>query len=161
MELPEVGPPDNKSQVGWPCASQHPVGQGSQKFWTSSDDSGFEELRALGLKLVPIVARGKNWANGAVFRDVARVAGFEVYARQIEKLFNPQSPVLEELLGSLIYIAQADDVVNSEEIDYLGRVAQIFGFDRFQFKRLLEFNVFGEDQCTSTQYHQMRSRVKR
>ena len=41
------------------------------------DDSGFEELRALGLKLVPIVARGKNWANGAVFRDVARVAGFE------------------------------------------------------------------------------------
>ena len=41
------------------------------------DDSGFAELRALGLKLVPIVARGKNWANGAVFRDVARLAGFE------------------------------------------------------------------------------------
>tara|TARA_X000000950_G_C13872972_1_gene643695 strand:- start:153 stop:608 length:456 start_codon:yes stop_codon:yes gene_type:complete len=52
--------------------------------------------------------------------DLARrdVAGFEVYARQIEKLFNPQSPVLEELLGSLIYIAQADGVVNSGEIDY-------------------------------------------
>ncbi len=38
---------------------------------------GFEELKALGLKLVPIVARGKDWANGAVFRDVAKVAGFE------------------------------------------------------------------------------------
>ncbi|MFQ5764748.1 MAG: DinB family protein [Rhodospirillales bacterium] len=41
------------------------------------DERGFEELAALGLKLVPIVARGKDWANGAVFRDVARVAGFE------------------------------------------------------------------------------------
>ncbi len=41
------------------------------------DEKGFRELAALGLKLVPIVARGKDWANGAVFRDVARVAGFE------------------------------------------------------------------------------------
>ncbi len=41
------------------------------------DENGFKELAALGLKLVPIVARGKDWANGAVFRDVARVAGFE------------------------------------------------------------------------------------
>jgi len=41
------------------------------------DECGFEELAALGLKLVPIVARGPEWANGAVFRDVARVAGFQ------------------------------------------------------------------------------------
>ncbi len=40
------------------------------------DENGFKELAALGLKLVPIVARGDDWANGAVFRDVARVAGF-------------------------------------------------------------------------------------
>jgi glutaredoxin len=41
------------------------------------DESGFAELAELGVRLVPIVARGKDWANGAVFRDVARVAGFE------------------------------------------------------------------------------------
>ncbi|NIP47655.1 MAG: hypothetical protein GWN21_16080 [Gammaproteobacteria bacterium] len=41
------------------------------------DERGFRELEALGLRLVPIVARGTDWANGAVFRDVARVAGFE------------------------------------------------------------------------------------
>ncbi len=41
------------------------------------DENGFKELAALGLKLVPIVARGEDWANGAVFRDVARIAGFE------------------------------------------------------------------------------------
>jgi len=41
------------------------------------DRNGFRELEALGLRIVPIVARGRDWANGAVFRDVARVAGFE------------------------------------------------------------------------------------
>lgn len=41
------------------------------------DEKGFRELEALGIRLVPIVARGSDWANGAVFRDVARVAGFE------------------------------------------------------------------------------------
>ena len=41
------------------------------------DENGFAELQALGVRLVPIVARGKDWANGAVFRDVARVAGIE------------------------------------------------------------------------------------
>ena len=40
------------------------------------DETGFKELEALGLRLVPIVARGDKWANGAVFRDVAKVAGF-------------------------------------------------------------------------------------
>ncbi len=41
------------------------------------DDEGFKDLEKLGVRLVPIVARGADWANGAVFRDVARVAGFE------------------------------------------------------------------------------------
>jgi hypothetical protein len=47
------------------------------------DEKGFEELAVLGLKLVPIVARGKDWANGAVFRDVARVAGFEWHSHDM------------------------------------------------------------------------------
>jgi len=41
------------------------------------DEDGFKELQALGIRLVPIVARGTVWANGAVFREVAQVAGFE------------------------------------------------------------------------------------
>ena len=41
------------------------------------DEEGFKDLQALGVRLVPIVARGTVWANGAVFRDVAQVAGFE------------------------------------------------------------------------------------
>jgi glutaredoxin len=41
------------------------------------DEDGYKELAELGLRMVPIVARGKKWANGAVFREVAEVAGFE------------------------------------------------------------------------------------
>ena len=40
------------------------------------NEKGFQELDALGVRLVPIVARVKDCANGAVFRDFARVAGF-------------------------------------------------------------------------------------
>ncbi len=41
------------------------------------DEQGFKDLEAFGVRLVPVVAKGQEWANGAVFRDVARVAGFE------------------------------------------------------------------------------------
>jgi DnaJ like chaperone protein len=71
--------------------------------------------------------------------DQARkdVAGFELYAQQIAKLFNPGSPVLEELLGSLLHIAKADGVVHENELAYLKRVAEIFGIDELAFQRLL------------------------
>ena len=39
------------------------------------DRGAFEELAALGVRSVPIVRRGDDWANGQVLRDVARVAG--------------------------------------------------------------------------------------
>ncbi len=71
--------------------------------------------------------------------DLARkdVAGFEIYAQQIAKLFNAGSPVLEELLGSLLHIAKADGVVHENELAYLKRVAEIFGLDDLAFQRLL------------------------
>src|ERR1051326_7349743 len=34
------------------------------------DEEGFAELAALGLRTVPIVRRGTDWANGQVLRDV-------------------------------------------------------------------------------------------
>lgn len=47
------------------------------------DPEAFRELEALGVRLVPIVAKGEDWANGAVFRDVARVAGFDYRAHRM------------------------------------------------------------------------------
>ena len=40
------------------------------------DPRGFKDLEKFGLRMVPIVIKGEKWANGAVFRDVAKVAEF-------------------------------------------------------------------------------------
>lgn len=77
-------------------------------------------------------------------RNVARVfnlakrdaRGFEPYARQISGLFQPGSPVLEELLASLFHIAKADGRLHDAEIAYLKEVARIFGFEEFAFERI-------------------------
>jgi hypothetical protein len=39
------------------------------------DKDAFAELTALGIRSVPVVRRGEDWANGQVLREVARVAG--------------------------------------------------------------------------------------
>ena len=48
-----------------------------------ADPAGFEELAALGVRTVPIIARGQHWANGQVLADVARIAGIEASAQQL------------------------------------------------------------------------------
>jgi DnaJ like chaperone protein len=77
--------------------------------------------------------------NVAKVWDLARKdsSGFEVYARQIVKLFNPKSLVLEEILGNLINIAKADGKINADEISYLEQVGIIFGFDQIKLHQLL------------------------
>src|SRR5499427_7836602 len=39
------------------------------------DKDALAELAVLGIRSVPIVRRGEDWANGQVLRDVARVVG--------------------------------------------------------------------------------------
>jgi hypothetical protein len=39
------------------------------------DKDAFAELAALGIRSVPIVRRGEDWANGQMLGEVARVAG--------------------------------------------------------------------------------------
>jgi len=47
------------------------------------DKDAFTELAALGVRSVPIVRRGNEWANGQVLREVARVAGIAWGGAQI------------------------------------------------------------------------------
>jgi glutaredoxin len=77
------------------------------------DETAFKELEALGVRMVPIVARGRDWANGAVFRDVARVAGFEWSGHEIlspEELVARVNGILD---GALRFAAQ----IPEEELD--------------------------------------------
>jgi DnaJ like chaperone protein len=77
-------------------------------------------------------------ANVERFFDQAKrdVAGYEVYARQIARLFTTNPAVLEKLLGGLFHIAKADGAVPQAELDYLRDVARIFGFDDMAFERI-------------------------
>ncbi len=73
------------------------------------------------------------------FWDLARTTpnGFEDYANQVARLFEPRAPVLEQLLDLLFHIAQSDGDITAPELSYLSRVADIFGFDQVDFDRLL------------------------
>jgi len=73
------------------------------------DEAGFEELQALGVRLVPIAARGPVWANGAVFRDVAKVAGFEYGGHTMLTPEEIKDKVLMILDAAGRYLAQIPD----------------------------------------------------
>ena len=74
---------------------------------------------------------------GKLFNDARQEAtGFEPYAAQIAQMFAGQPAVLEELLGGLFHIAKASGGVNAAELQYLSRVAGIFGFDQHGFERI-------------------------
>lgn len=118
----------------------------------------------LGAKMAKadgVVTRDEISAFRQVFRvppnemkNVARVfdmarrdsAGFEPYARQVGRLFRDNPTVLEDLLGGLFHIAMADGVLHPAELEYLRRVAEIFGFDGQAFDRIKASHV-GPDKA--------------
>lgn len=65
------------------------------------DKSGFEDLQRFGVKLVPVVAKGDQWANGAVFRDVAKVAGFNYSSH---KMLDPK--IMVDKVRSINFFAR-------------------------------------------------------
>jgi DnaJ like chaperone protein len=81
---------------------------------------------------------GARDESGQRCRDAA---GFEPYARQIGRLFRHNPAVLEELLDGLFHIARADRKITSEELEYLARVARIFGFDEDDWARIRASNM--------------------
>ena len=69
------------------------------------------------------------------------IDGFEIYAQQIANLLGKKSPVLEELLNLLLFIAKADGIISPEEILYLKKVSIIFGFLEKDFERIYSSNM--------------------
>ena len=84
--------------------------------------------------------------NGARIFNQARqdARGFEPYAEQVAGMFQSTPEVLEELLWCLAHIAKADGVIHPGELEFLKRVAQIFGFDDQKFERVTALQLDGE-----------------
>ena len=84
-----------------------------------------------------VIPREEEAKAARVF-NLARqdVAGFEVYARRIARMFGEGHPALCDLMEGLFHIAVADGHYHPAEDDFLARVAEIFGMDARRFRSL-------------------------
>ena len=73
------------------------------------DKTGFEDLQKFGVKMVPIVAKGDAWANGAVFRDVANVAGFDYQAHKMLEPLIMKEKILQINSSASNFLKQIPD----------------------------------------------------
>ena len=83
--------------------------------------------------------------------DLARETpyGIDSYARQVASFFPQGSVVLEQLMGLLFYIAQADGGIEAQEEAYLREIAGILGFDDEGYERLTY--IYGDKELNP--YH--------
>lgn len=77
-------------------------------------------------------------AQAARLFNLARtdVAGFDSYARQVSRMFRDRPEVLIDLMDGLVEIAVADGEYHPGEDAYLVEVAEIFGLDSFDLRRI-------------------------
>lgn len=86
------------------------------------------------------------------------VAGFDAYARQLQRLFADRPEMLEDVMDSLFHIAKSDGALDESEVSFLSEVAGIFGLrDRFRciMARHVDaaenqpYAILGIDPCVS------------
>ena len=73
------------------------------------------------------------------------VAGYEAYARKIRRFFFDTPETLEHVLDGLFFIAAADGMIHEDELEYLRRVSDIFGFDAARFEQIAAQHVYLDD----------------
>jgi DnaJ like chaperone protein len=86
------------------------------------------------------------------FFDLARrdVAGFELYAAKIARMFDSADDVLETLLDALFQIARADDHLHEAELEFLHIVSNTFGFDERAFEAMCARHAMDQNRSPFT-----------
>jgi DnaJ like chaperone protein len=64
------------------------------------------------------------------------VSGFDMYARQVGKLFKDEPVILEDVLDCLFYIALADGVMHPNELQLLEQAAEAFSISPLVWRRV-------------------------
>ena len=84
--------------------------------------------------------------NAARIFNLARtdVAGFEIYAERVARMFQDRPEVLADLLEGLVYIASADGHYHEGEAAFLDEVARIFGISEARFRAIRARHAPGE-----------------
>ena len=76
---------------------------------------------------------------GKIFNKAKEDAlGYEPYAQQIAQIYRNNPAVLDEVINTLFYIAEADNNVSDSEITMIRGIAKIFGLSESQFEGIKE-----------------------
>ena len=76
---------------------------------------------------------------GKIFNKAKEDAlGYEPYAQQIAQIYRNNPAVLDEVINTLFYIAEADSNVSDSEIVMIRDIAKIFGLSESQFEGIKE-----------------------
>ena len=73
-----------------------------------ADPQGFRDLQALGVRMIPLVVKGRDWVSGQILSDVARIAGIE-YGRKLLPVEDLKARIDTILAAALRYSAQLPD----------------------------------------------------
>lgn len=96
---------------------------------TRDEVNAFKQLFHIEPEDMPTVA--------SIFDEAKSTSeGFEPFAEQIGEMFRGDWRVLEEIIGALFHIAKADGKIHPGEVQYLRKVALLFGFSDRDFDRL-------------------------
>jgi len=64
--------------------------------------------------------------------------GYEPYAQQIAQIYRNNPAVLDEIINTLFYIAEADGSISDSELAMMRNIAKIFGLNESQFEGIKE-----------------------
>lgn len=73
-----------------------------------ADPQGFRDLQALGVRMIPLVVKGREWVSGQILADVARIAGI-AYGRKVLPVGELKARIDTILAAALRYSAQLPD----------------------------------------------------
>jgi DnaJ like chaperone protein len=89
---------------------------------------------------------GRDALDRAFELAMQTTLGFDGYARRLARRFRCYPAILEDVLDGLFHVAKADGSITRDELDYLRRVADIFGFSETEFRRILAGHVEPDDK---------------
>ena len=76
---------------------------------------------------------------GKIFNKAKKDSlGYEPYAQQIAQIYRNNPVVLDEIINTLFYIAEADGSVSDSELAMMRNIAKIFGLNESQFEGIKE-----------------------
>jgi DnaJ like chaperone protein len=81
---------------------------------------------------------GSEAANVGRLYNLAKqdVAGFGAYARRIRDLFPGDDAILVDVMDGLFHIAKSDGMVHEKEMEFIDRVAHVFGIEGPAYERI-------------------------